>query len=346
MRVLTIALAVLLTISLVGCGGGPEPRLRLGCYPTSTVGVHFPDPANLGSHSYAGSDNGGIVYTCRGGDIDLNHLRIAADWTMYYTHLTYDSLMENKTEFSFKSKPARSRYYVTIQYPSGWAEMPKEDKERIAREVSLGLGPYFGYAASTWHEIITWFGYKFVAMFPEFASAFSWEDSYSNLLGTRLAVEAMQDKRGYDEAMTDLLAQELSKLGVQSPETAKLASEKVRGEWFSGKVVYMVKMKKRNFDIGIDDGYVTPTLLPGVSECRDAQAQSYPAPTLAVARKYGLGVKLEISPKIWESGKILKVAYGEGNERGERIEPEVHFPRIMSYIREDAIKRYGPDVSD
>jgi hypothetical protein len=56
-----------------------------------------------------------------------------------------------------------------------------------------------------------------------------------------------------------------------------LASEKVRGEWYAGEVVYMVNMKKRNFDIGLDDGYVTPTLVPGLSDCWEAQAQRYPA---------------------------------------------------------------------
>lgn len=346
MRLSAIALLVSVGIVLAGCGGGAEPRMRLGCYPTPTVGTTFPDPSALGTHSYAGSDKGGIVYTCRGGHIDLAHLRIAADWTMYYATLSFDCLMRNETEFSFKSKPAPSRYYVSIEYPRGWAEMPASEKERIARALSLKLGQYFGFVASTWHEIITWFGYKFVAVLPEFSSSFSWEDSYSNLLGTRLAAVAMQDRRGYDKAMTLGIDDELRSLGVQSAKTAKWAGEKVRGDWFSGRVVYMVKMKKKNFDIGLGDGYVTPTLVPGLSECRQAEAQSYPVPTLDGVGEYGFSVKLEISPKIWESGKIRKVAYGKGAKRGKRVEPAVHFPRIMSYIRQDAAKRLGSDVSN
>jgi hypothetical protein len=265
---------------------------------------------------------------------------------MYYTNLSFDNLMENKTSFSFKTKPAPSRYYVTIKYPSGWWVMPQSEREAIARELSFSMGQYFGYAASTWHEIITWFGYKFVAVLPEFSSAFSWEDSYSNLLGTRLAVAAMQDRVGYDEAMTIRLDDELRKLGVQSAKTAKWAGEKVRGEWFSGRVVYMVKMKKKNFDIGLEDGYVTPTLIPNLSECRNAVPQPYPVPTLDAAARYGFKVKLEISPKIWESKKIRNIAYGEEAKRGKRVEPVVHFPRIMSYIEQDAVKRLGPNVSD
>ena len=344
MRLAIVALLVSLLLS--GCGGGPEPRMRLGCYPTPTVGTTFPDPNALGAHSYAGSDKVGIVYTCRGGHIDLAHLRIAADWTMYLANISFDNLMKNNAEFSFKSKPAPSRYCVKITYPANWADMQQSERKRIAGELSLQLGQYFGYIASTWHEIATWFGYKFVVILPEFSSSFSWEDSYSNLLGTRLAIAAMQDPKGYDQAMTLGIDRELKNLGVQSPEAAKWAGEKVRGQWFSGRVVYMVSMKKRNFDIGLDDGYVTPTLVPGMSRCRQAAPQSYPVPTLDAAGKYGFGVKLEIRPKIWQAKKILKVAYGEGAERGKRIEPAVHFPRIMDYIRQDAVNRLGSNVSD
>lgn len=346
MRLSCIALLASVSLILAGCGGGTEPRLRLGCYPTPTAGTTFPDPNTLGRHSYAGSDSTGMLYTCRGGHIDLAHLRIAADWTKYLADMSFEKLIKNEKEFSFRSKPAPSMYYVKIEYPDGWLDMEAKERRKIAREVSLGLGRYFGYVASTWHEIVTWFGYKFVAFLPEFSSSFSWEDSYSNLLGTQLAIAAMQDPNGYDHAMTLGIDRELKTLGVQSPQTAKWAGEKVRGDWFSGHVVYMVKMKKRNFDIGLDDGYVTPTLAPVAGECWQAKPQSCPVPTLDEVSQRGFRVRLEIRPKIWASKKILKVAYGEGDKRGERVEPAVHFSRIMDYIREDAVKRLGANVSD
>jgi len=86
--------------------------------------------------------------------------------------------------------------------------------------------------------------------------------------------------------------------------------------------------------------------VPDLSKCRQAEPQAYPVPTLNEVGKYGFSVKLEIRPKIWEGKKILKVAYGNGAKRGKRVEPAVHFPRIMSYIRQDAVKRLGPNVSD
>jgi len=216
--------------------------------------------------------------------------------------------------------------------------------------LSLKLGQYFSFVASTWHEIVTWFGYKFVGVLPEYSSSFSWEDNYSNLLGTHIAVTALQDSQNqYDTAMTLALDRELAELGVRSWEMAKWAGEKMRGKWFSGRVVYAVKMKKRNFDIGADDGHVSPVLVPGMSECWGIEARAYPVPRLDDVRQYGFSVKLEIKPKIWESKKIRNIAYRGEQKRGKRIEPDVHFPRIMERIRQDAVRRgldFGPTNSD
>ena len=53
------------------------------------------------------------------------------------------------------------------------------------------------------HEILTWHGFRCVGFLPEFLSAFSWEDSFSNLLGTVVASKALRDtEHPYDEAMT------------------------------------------------------------------------------------------------------------------------------------------------
>jgi len=346
-RIFGIGLLVLVVLGSAGCGGGTEPGMRFGCYPSATVGTSFPDPQALGRHGYrsAGTEKNGIVYTCKGGHIDLAHLRIAADWTKHLAQLTYECLTRNDSQFSFRSKPAPSRYFVQIEYPKGWGDMQREERERIAGEVSLELGQYLAYTASTWHEIVTWFGYRFVGFLPEFASSFSWEDSFSNLVGTRIAAAALRDsEHEFDEAMTLAIDRELGELGVQSRRTAELASEKVRGEWYAGQVVYLVNMKKRNFDIGLDDGYVTPTLVPGLSDCWEAQAQRYPAPRLGAADKYGFKVKLKIEARIWEADKILSIAYPEGRAGRKRIEPATHFAKIMDYIRQEAAVRYGLDA--
>jgi len=343
------AMTSLLLFSVVasGCQFDGAPRVRFGCYPSSTIGTGFLDAEHLGPHGYQFNlaEKNGIVYTCKAGHIDVTHLRIAADWTAYLAAKSFRCLMKDNAGFSFGLKVDRSIYFVQITYPEGWRELPQKEKEQIAREISIGLGQYLAFTATTWHEIITWFGYKCIGFFPEFPSAFSWEDSFSNLIGTHIAVQALRDTEyGFDEAMTLAIDQELEKLGVQSRHTAISASENERGEWFVGRLLYHVDMKRRNFDIGLHDGYVTPTIVPSVRECTRAVAQPYPVPNLDFLGQYGLSVKLEIEPREWEKGNILRIVYPDAKKRKKRIEPTAHFARIMNYIKKDAVKKYGYNI--
>jgi hypothetical protein len=209
--------------------------------------------------------------------------------------------------------------------------------------MALAIGPYLTFTMVTWHEITTWYGYKSMGLPVEYDSAFSWEDSYSNLLGTVIAVRALQDKkRSYNEAVTIAINEEMQKLGIlPSAHEARLASKSMKGQWYTGTFVLFVDMKKRNFDIGLDDGYVTPTLVPYVSQCPETEPLSYPIPTLDVLADYGFSLKHEIEPHEWEKGKILHIALGD--EPGKRIDPQVHIAIIMDHIQREAAARYGPE---
>jgi hypothetical protein len=144
--------------------------------------------------------------------------------------------------------------------------------------------------------------------------------------------------------MTLAIDRELERLGIQSRQTAKEASKRVRGDWFSGYVLFFVSMKKRNFDIGLDDGYVTPTIVSSICRCGDAIPKPYPVPSLDFLSLYGFSVKLEIEPRESEKSKVLKIVYPNAKERKKRIEPAVHFARIMDYIEKDAAEKYGEDL--
>lgn len=337
-----------LLLGAEGCRFDGAPRPRLGCYPTTTIGTKFLKPGHLGSHRYmfSLSEKNGVVYTCNAGHIDVTHLRIAADWTAYLAEKSFDCMMKNEYVFSFRLNADRSKYFVRIIYPENWNELPQEYKEQIACEVAIKLGQYLAFTATTWHEIITWFGYKCAVVFPEFPSAFSWEDSFSNLLGTYIAVQALHDiHHTFDDAVTLAIERELENLAVQPAQTAKFASEKVRGKWFSGHILFLVSMKKRNFDIGLDDGYITPILVPSICQCTGAIAKPYPVPTLDCLSQYGFLVKLEIEPRESEKKKVLKIVYPNAKKRRKRIEPVIHFARIMDYIEKDAAKKYGATLN-
>ena len=322
------------------------PRIRLSCYASSTIGTTFIDSRELGTHSYTPSsfEKNGIAYTCRGGHIDMPHLRKGADWTAYLAERAYYALIKGKQEFSFKFYEP-SRYYVHITYPEDWKDLEEAEKSETAREVSIGIGEYCAFTGLTWHEIVTWFGYRPVVLYPEFASAFSWEDSYSNLMGTHIAGIALRDsQREYNEAMTAALEQEISKLGPRSKRTAQEAAEAMRGKWFSGDFLFLVSMMGRNLDVGIGDGFVTPWLVRSLPECPDAEPFDYPVPSLDFLAEYGFCAKLEIQPKEAGRKKILSIAYPDSAGRRKRIEPAIHFEAIMKYLEDDYEKRYGSEV--
>jgi Protein of unknown function (DUF4056) len=319
-------------MTVAGCSLG-GPRARLGTLPTATFGVSFANPNKLGHHAYglfSFFEVSGIVYTCKGGDIDLDHIRGNADATHFLIKKIRTTLSKKRKGFSFNLGGEMSTHVIHFTYPDEWDRRP--DKNKIIDDIAYSTAPYIAFQASTWHEIVTWFGTHFAGFEPEFNSAFSWEDSYSNLVGVRLGVEATKDtKHNYDDAMTIAIYRELKVLGVQPRSTAIAASKSVRGLWYTGNLV--PDMKMRNFDIGLD-GSVTPTLIPGVAACGpNPQPLTLPAPTLATLKRYGFSMTHEIKPNVLEQGRIFKAA------GSKRIFPEKQFPILMAYIKKDARRR-------
>jgi hypothetical protein len=322
-------------------GFNRPPRLRGGFYPCAILGTPWLGQ-ELGKHGYyyRPSERDGIAYTCRGGHIDIAHLRIAVDWTAYLASRTYRHLMKHDAGFSYKLAVDRSRNHVEFLYPVNWDSLPEPQRRQIAQEVALAVAPYLTYTMTTWHEILTWFGFRCTGLPTEFPSAFSWEDSYSNLLGTIIAVAALQDaEHPYDQAVTIALNRKMAELGIQPTDMARQAAESVKGQWSKGDVMMFVTIMKRNFDIGLGDGLVTPTLVPNVPPCPGAEPVSCPTPKLDVLARHGFGMKLAIAPHEWESGKIRRVVYA-GAQPQKRINPERDYPIILDYIRKNATALY------
>ncbi|HPO70533.1 MAG TPA: DUF4056 domain-containing protein [Anaerohalosphaeraceae bacterium] len=203
--------------------------------------------------------------------------------------------------------------------------------------MAFEAGPYLAFDATIWHEILTWFGVHFMGFEPEFNSAFSYEDLYSNLLGCRLAVDALQDEQNdYDRAMTQRLNAVLQELGVQPRQIAVEAVKSVEGRWYTGGLI--PDMKMRNFDIGLD-GFITPVLIENVKNCPDARAVPLPAPALERLQQYGFSLTHEIKPNVFEQGAIFKAA------GSKRIVPDEHYPVLIEFMKQDAARR-GYQYSD
>lgn len=320
-----------------------SPQARIACVPSPTMGVRYFDADDLGQHDYRSGRNerNGIVYTCRGGHIDVTHLRKIADWTAQLAYQTREALVRGDRVFKFKMFEP-SQHYVQIEYPPGWKYLTPKTRREIAGEVSVSLGAYLAYTCSVWHEILTWHGFKAIGFYPEYNSAFSWEDNFSNALGSYLGAQALRDRdHDYDGAMTRLIHEKFQQLGPQSKETAREAGLAVKGSWFVGAFV-RVTMTKRHLDVGLDDGYVTPWLVPNVAKCGTPEPWPCPVPNLRLLDEYGFRIHHKIRPKEWEKGQILRAVYPDAKKRKKWIMPAEHFGILMEHVRAQVDERYGP----
>ncbi len=336
-RTLTnVVLMVLLagfSVGFMGCSVGGGPRSRWGWTPN----VQFADPNNLGTHSYGfgGGEGFGIFYTLRGGSIDMDHTRGAADLTRW-TYIRAKSTIE-KGGSQFTTSPAfeMTTNKVRLEYPDNWNTLSQTEKERIAHEAALIIAPVVGYNSTLWHEMITWKGTHFFLIEPEHTSAFSWDDLYSNLMGVELAMEAIKAGHvatsDYNRAMTKLIKEEFERLEVVSREKTRAITETVRGTWYTTG-----KLMRRNMDSGYDDGFVTPSIIPGFT---DEEPISRALPTFDGLDALGIKVKYTISSAYFENGKLKRIAGTKSS-----VEPVKHYPTIMKNIEQEAIEKYGYEI--
>jgi hypothetical protein len=324
-----LAAAMGIFILLGGCRRGDEPRMRMGAFFGSPAGMQFPEPNDLGIHGFDSGVNeiNGMVYTCKGGFIDIGHVREAADRTAYLVKTVYQNLILNKTDFSFLVVEP-SRYWVDVAYPSDWDIYSQQQKETVARDVSLLLGKYLAHSSLIWHEIVTGYGFASAGIFPDTISSFSCEDSYSDLLGIHIGAKALQNQQlRYDDAMTSLLKEALKDLDIQPARGASHAAKLVEGQWYTGGFYFFVTMKIRNYDIGLDDGHISPVLVEKI--CPEAEARSLPVPGLDEIEQYGFTANVEIETRIFENNRICDSIQ---LDRRTRINPQIHFRPIMERL--------------
>lgn len=177
----------------------------------------------IGTHHYLGdpTEENGIVYSRRGGFIDMGHLRDQADWTAFlYTQLT-----QNKENGSFS----------LLLGHEGGEKMLKVDLPKDLNNLDLlNLAGKIAYDLSVWHEIATWFGASTIPFVPERYSSFSIEDAYSNLLGVTIGIQALQSELPYEQAVTKLIDKYLNELeAVATENETYMAMEAVRNIWWT-----------------------------------------------------------------------------------------------------------------
>ena len=179
---------VWLALALPSCGSHGI-RVRMGSLPYFTT---FRNISDLGKHN--STEKLGQIYTARAGAIDIDHLRKSADFTRYYSEMMFSDLMKGTEDFSIRMREP-SQYFIKLNYPDYWNNISQSLREKVAKDVSISIGSHLTYTGATWHEILTWFGWKSTIIIPEFDSAFSCEDNFSNLLGVYLAEKVLREDK-------------------------------------------------------------------------------------------------------------------------------------------------------
>jgi len=272
-KLLSLVFFTITFISLQGFSRGVEfakepllpPRtIRVCCSFGSNVGVmnipyftltEITGIEYIGKHQYLGNEEekNGIIYTLKGGFIDMAHLRDQADLTAFLYHI----ITKNKGIPNFEFK---------LGYERGFKKLLLNVPANISEINAINLAGRIAYDLSVWHEIATWYGPTSLPLLPERYSSFSLEDNYSNLLGATLGIEALKSDLPYNEAMTKLIDEKLTQLErVDSVSQTYDAMEKVLNKWWTRDFHFpqanvMLRREFSNYSV------TSPLIVPGLSD--------------------------------------------------------------------------------
>lgn len=236
----------------VRAAGIPIPVYQIGnVLSLSTLGHHHYNDSALGAvKNIVGlsDEANGLIYTRRGGFIDIAHVRDTADNTFYLFTRLYPKLGQNWRLFYSEELGLRRAQFHPFTPPASMV-----DRYNLA----AWLAGHVAFQLAQWHEIAQWYGFQSVPGFSEEISAFSPEDLYANLLGARLAINViLQGHAGsvenYNLAMDKALSQALIDLEAVNVAETERQFREVDGDWWNSKrrVPDKFLVLKRNYDLG------------------------------------------------------------------------------------------------
>lgn len=114
------------------------------------------------------SEQDGLLYTTRGGFIDIAHVRDTADMTLYLFSHIWPQLGQAQT-IELSQELAKRQITLFAFTP------PQDEAERFT--LAAYLSSYLAFQVAAWHEIAQWYGFESVPGFSEGISAFSPEIS-------------------------------------------------------------------------------------------------------------------------------------------------------------------------
>lgn len=329
------------------CAFGQDLKARLGPVP-----VPFYENENIlgvdeiGPHSYdrggLARERNGLVYTCRGGFIDIAHIRDNADRTLWLA-LQFVRALPGPIALDLPEEGTLRR--VTV------AALPPELLARHGRwHVAIALASWTSYQLSAWHEIVTWYGWESVKGFPEKLSAFSPEDMYSNALGIDLAAGIVEDleirsREQYDQSMTAWIREALRRLVVVPKPQARQAMRAVDGVWWdsSKRLPDWKLLTRRALDIATTvRPWIVADALPDAGPAVAHMCDGRPPPLpLRIPDELGERPIAELVEIRLEFSRWIPARFPLPAQRGDAV-TVADFPEILADIRREGERELGP----
>lgn len=231
--------------------GVPIPVYQIGNVLTlNSLGRHHYNDSALGAvKNIVGlsEEKDGLLYTHRGGFIDIAHVRDTADNTFYLFSRIYPKLGQQWRFFTAKNWASDGYSYTVSHLLQQW---------RSVTHWAAWLAGNLAFELAQWHEIAQWYGFESVPGFSEQISAFSPEDLYSNLLGARIAINVILQGRvesitEYNAAVDRELQRVLLQLGVATRTETERKFRELDGDWWNSKrrVPDKFLVLKRNYNL-------------------------------------------------------------------------------------------------
>jgi hypothetical protein len=353
----SVTLATTFVTCLSLCAGGcifgtGKPRDRIGAlpFPGPFTLYTVADPNHLGKHRYGTlgripiiqteEKERGIIYARKAGFIDVAHIRESCDWTRYFTLQLRKAIKAGKTEVNFAGKN-NARFLIDLKYPDGWSGLSDAERKALGEEIAIRGGQQLGYLTMTWHELITWFGWRKLFLIDEQPSAFTYDDTMSHMVGIRVAGRALRDKRGgWDAAVTRNLKEVMKEIGAVTPVQTELAVDAVEGLWWRDGE----PLKRQFAPPPGDEVSVTPWLVEGLPFARADEAETFVLPSLRDVNGHDCSrfiASLHIQPNIDEADQMKRCI----DCRMPYFSEQKDFPALLAAAQEQMTERFGAAVN-
>jgi len=333
----------------VKVGTVPIPGVELGnIVGLDDLGPHVYDNGFLSinaadNRALVDNEQNGLIYSCRGGFIDIAHVRDNAD-LMIFMLTAIGRGMDGGADISVPDQGGR----ITVRVnPLGEESVRRYGRERLA----MAITEWVIFELSIWHEIATWYGYSSIEQWPEKISAFSPEDLYSNLVGIKISAGIMNNNRAGDEtdynrSMDAWIKRALQRLEAVSKDESIEVMNLVDGLWWdsSRRIPDWTLTRRRHMEIGTT---VTPWLFSNATgldadDAADFEACDDAGPPLVLRNPDGfeghrfadhITVEIDLNDKL--------AAVFPLQNPPSRIVTQADFPAVVEVIRAANAEEFG-----